>query len=154
MKTNRYIYLDFPDFTQESCYDVTSKVTFQNGIEDEVKTTIVCGDAYDAMKMVKEYLLSKKDWIVTEVRGQSCESRSLLVAKPEDARLKYVIVCDDVKRIFHDGENYYIEEIKHYSVIQTIPNGAAVYYGIYNIKEVADRYCAALNKEWNARCGE
>ena len=151
MEANRYIYLDFPDFTQESCYDVTSKVTFQNGVEDEVKTTIVCDDAYDAMKMVKEYLLSQKDWLVAEVHGQSYEARSLLVAKAEDSRLKYTIVCDGIRRIPYDDVDY--EEIKHYSVIQTIPNGAAVYYGIYNIKEVADRYCAELNKEWNSNGG-
>ena len=84
MKANRCTYLDFPDFTQERCYEVTSKVTFQNGVEDEIKTAIVCGEAYDAMKMVKEYLLSMRDWLITEVRGQSCESRSVLVAKPEN----------------------------------------------------------------------
>lgn len=35
MKAYRHVYLDFPGFTQESCYEVTSKVTFQNGSEDE-----------------------------------------------------------------------------------------------------------------------
>ena len=50
MKAYRHVYLDFPDFTQESCYEVTSKVTFQNGVKDEIKTTIVCDDPYDAMK--------------------------------------------------------------------------------------------------------
>ena len=86
MKAYRHVYLDFPDFTQESCYEVTSKVTFQDGVEDEIKTTIVCDDPYDAMKMVKEFLLSKKDWLVTEVLGQWCESGSLLVSKPEKIR--------------------------------------------------------------------
>ena len=152
MKTNRYTYLDFPDFTQEQGYEVTSKVTFSDGMEDEIKTTVVCNEPSDAMNMVKEFLLSKRDWLVTEVHGQSYESRSVLVAKPEDSRLKYTIVCDDIKRISYDDGDY--EEIKHYSVIRTIPNGAAVYYGIYNIKEVADRYCAELNKEWSRRCGE
>ena len=83
MKTYRHIYLDFPDFTEESCYEVTSKVTFQNGTKDKIKTTIVCDDPYDAMKMVKEFLLSKKDWLVTEVHGQRFESGALLVTKPE-----------------------------------------------------------------------
>lgn len=152
MKADRHIYLDFPDFTQENCYDVTSKVTFENGIEDEVKITVVCDDAYNAMKMVKEFLLSKKDWIVTEVRGQSYEARSLLIAKPEDARLKYTIVCDDIKRIFYSGRDF--EEIKHYYVIQTIPDEVDIYHGIFNEKEVADKYCAELNKEWDERCGE
>ena len=45
MKANKHIYLDFPDFTQEVCYEVISKVTFQNGVEDEIKTTVVCDDA-------------------------------------------------------------------------------------------------------------
>ena len=86
MKAYRHVYLDFPDFTQESCYEVTSKVTFQNGTKDEIKTTIVCDDPYDAMKMVKEFLLSKKDWLVTEVHGQRFESGALLVTKPEKIR--------------------------------------------------------------------
>ena len=86
MKAYRHVYLDFPDFTQESCYEITSKVTFQNGVEDEIKTTIVCDDPYDAMKMVKEFLLSKKDWLVTEVHGQRFESGALLVTKPEKIR--------------------------------------------------------------------
>lgn len=83
MKAYRHIYLDFPDFTQESRYEVTSKVTFQNGVEDEIKTTVVCDNPYDAMKMAKEFLLSKKDWLVTEVHGQWFESSALLVTKPE-----------------------------------------------------------------------
>lgn len=146
MKANRYIYLDFPDFAQESCYDVTSKVTFQNGVEDEVKTTVVCSDAYDAMKMAKEYLLSMKDWLITEVRGQSYESHSLLVAKAEDSQLKYAIVCDDVKRMFYNRGQY--KEIKHYSVIQIIPNDVITYHGVWDSKKLADKYCAQLNKEW------
>lgn len=106
MKAYRHIYLDFPDFVQECCYEVTSKVTFQNGIEDEIKTTIVCDDPYDAMKMVKEFLLSKKDWLVTEVHGQRFESGSLLVAKPEVPQSKYVVICDNVKRIFYKDGSY------------------------------------------------
>ena len=146
MKTYRHIYLDFPDFTEESCYEVTSKVTFQNGTKDKIKTTIVCDDPYDAMKMVKEFLLSKKDWLVTEVRGQRFESGALLVTKPEITQLKYVVVCDNTKRIFYNGGNY--EEINHYSVIRTIPNDLAVYYGRFDTKEAADKHCAKLNKKW------
>ena len=36
MKAYRHIYLDFPDFTQASCYEVTSEVTFQNASGTEV----------------------------------------------------------------------------------------------------------------------
>lgn len=146
MKAHRHVYLDFPDFTQESCYEITSKVTFQNGVEDEIKTTIVCDDPYDAMKMVKEFLLSKKDWLVTEVRGQSFECRSLLVIKPEIPQSTYVIICDNVKRIFYKGGNY--EDVKHYSVIHTVPNDLAIYYGIFDTKEAADEGCENLNKKW------
>ena len=70
MKAYRHVYLDFPDFTQESCYEITSKVTFQDGVKDEIKTIIVCDDQYDAMKMVNEFILSKKDWIVKEDHGK------------------------------------------------------------------------------------
>ena len=146
MRTNRHIYNDFFEFTQESCYDITSKVTFQNGSEDEIKTTIVCDDPYDAMRLVKEFLLSKKDWLVTEVHGQSFECRSLLVAKPEIPQSKYVVVCDNIKRIFYEGSNY--EEVEHYSVIHTVPNDLAVYYGRFDTKEAADKHCAKLNKKW------
>mgnify|MGYP000599177028 FL=1 len=146
MRTNRHIYNDFFEFTQESCYDITSKVTFQNGSEDEIKTTIVCDDPYDAMRLVKEFLLSKKDWLVTEVHGQSFECRSLLVAKPEIPQSKYVVVCDNIKRIFYDGSNY--EEVEHYSVIHTVPNDLAIYYGTFDTKEAADKHCAKLNKKW------
>ena len=86
MKTYRHVYLDFLGFTQESCYEVTSGVTFQNGDKDEIKTTVVCDDPYDAMRLVKEFLLSKKDWLVTEVHGQRFESSALLVKKPEKIR--------------------------------------------------------------------
>lgn len=103
MKAYRHVYLDFPEFTQESCYEVTSKVIFQNGTEDEIKTTIVCDDPYDAMRLVKEFLLSKKDWLVTEVHGQRFECGSLLVAKSEIPQSKYVVVCDNIKRIFCRG---------------------------------------------------
>lgn len=146
MRTNRHIYNDFCEFTQESCYDITSKVTFQNGTEDEIKTTIVCDDPYDAMRMVKEFLLSKKDWLVTEVHGQSFECRSLLVAKSEIPQSKYVVVCDNIKRIFYEGSNY--EEVEHYSVIHTVPNDLVVYYGRFDTKEAADEHCTKLNKMW------
>ena len=146
MKAYRHVYLDFPDFTQESCYEITSKVTFHDGVKDEIKTMIVCDDPYDAMKMVKEFLLSKKDWLVTEVHGQSFECRSLLVAKSEIPQSKYVIVCDNMKRIFYEDGNY--KEVEHYSVIYTVPNDLAVYYGKFDTKEAADERCAKLNKKW------
>ena len=152
MRTNRHIYNDFCEFTQESCYDIISKVTFQNGSEDEIKTTIVCDDPYDAMKMVKEFLLSKKDWLVTEVHGQSFECRSLLVAKSEIPQSKYVIVCDNMKRIFYEDGNY--KEVEHYSVIHTVPNDLAIYYGKFDTKEAADERCEELNKEWKEYFGE
>ena len=152
MKAYRHVYLDFPGFTQESCYEVTSKVTFQDGVKDEIKTTIVCDDPYDAMKMVKEFLLSKKDWLVTEVHGQSFECRSLLVIKPEIPQSKYVVVCDNIKRIFYEGGNY--KEVEHYSVIHTVPNSLAIYYGTFDIEEKADERCAILNKEWEEYFGE
>ena len=152
MKAYRHVYLDFPDFTQESCYEITSKVTFQDGVKDEIKTTIVCDDPYDAMKMVKEFLLSKRDWLVTEVLGQRFESGSLLVTKPEIPQSKYVIVCDNVKRIFYEGGNY--KEVKHYSVIHTVPNDLAVYYGRFDTKEAADERCEGLNKMWEEYFGE
>lgn len=72
MKVYRHIYLDFPDFTQERCYEVTSKVTFQNGIK----------------------------------------------------------------------------EIKHYSVIHTVPNDLTIYYGRFDTKEAADERCEELNEKW------
>ena len=146
MKAYRHIYLDFPDFVHERCYEVTSKVTFQDGVKYEIKTTIVCDDPYDAMKMVKEFLLSKKDWLVTEVHGQSFECRSLLVAKSEIPQSKYVIVCDNMKRIFYEDGNY--KEVEHYSVIHIIPNDLAVYYGKFDTKEAADERCENLNKKW------
>ena len=152
MKTYRHIYLDFPDFVQERCYEVMSKVTFQDGVKDEIKTTIVCDDPYDAMKMVKEFLLSKKDWLVTEVHGQSFECRSLLVIKPEIPQSKYAVVCDNVKRIFYEGGNY--KEVEHYSVIHTVPNDLAVYYGKFDTKEAAEERCEELNKEWKEYFGE
>ena len=152
MKAYRHVYLDFPDFTQESCYEVTSKVTFQNGVEDEIKTTIVCDDPYDAMRMVKAFLLSKKDWLITEVHGQWFESGSLLVAKSEIPQSKYVIVCDNMKRIFYEDGNY--KEVEHYSVIHTVPNDLAIYYGKFDTKEAADERCEELNKEWKEYFGE
>lgn len=112
MKTCRHIYLDFPDFTQERCYEITSKVTFQNGI---------------------------KEWF---------ESGSLLAAKPEIPQSKYVIVCDNVKRIFYEDGSY--KEIGYYSVIHVVPNDLAVYYGRFDTKEAADERCAELNKIWES----
>ena len=152
MKTYRHVYLDFPDFTQESCYEITSKVTFQNGTKDEIKTTIVCDDPYDAMRLVKEFLLSKKDWLITEVHGQRFEGSSLLVAKPEIPQSKYIVVCDSMKRIFYEDGSY--KEINHYSVIHVVPNDLAVYYGRFDTKEAADERCEGLNKMWEEYFGE
>lgn len=104
------------------------------------------------MKKVKEFLLSKKEWLVTEVHGQSFEGRSLLVAKPEISQSKYVVVCDNIKRIFYEGSNY--EEVEHYSVIHTVPNDLAVYYGRFDTKEAADERCEKLNEEWEEHFGE
>ena len=152
MKAYRHVYLDFSDFTQESCYEVTSKVTFQNGTKDKIKTMIVCDDPYDAMKMVKEFLLSKKDWLVAEVRGQRFESGTLLVVKPEIPQPKYVVVCNNMKRIFYKDGSY--KEINHYSVIHVVPNDLAVYYGTFDTKEAADERCVELNEKWEEYFGE
>lgn len=152
MKAYRHIHLDFPGFTQESRYEVTSKVTFQNGVEDEIKTTVVCDDPYNAMEMVRNFLLSKRDWLVTEVRGQSFEGGTVLVVKPEIPQSKYAVVCDKVERIFY-ADGYY-KEIEHYSVIHTIPNNVAVYYGTFDAKEKAEERCEELNKEWQEYFGE
>lgn len=152
MKAYRHVYLDFPDFTQESCYEITSKVTLQNGTKDKIKTTIVCDDPYYAMKIVKDFLLSKKDWLVTEVHGQMFESGTLLVAKPEIPQPKYMVVCDNVRRIFYEDGSY--KEIDHYSVIHVVPNDLAVYYGRFDTKEAADERCEELNKEWKEYFGE
>ena len=152
MKAYRHVYLDFHDFTQESCYEVTSKVTFQNGTKGKIKTTIVCDDPYDAMKTVKEFLLSKKDWLVTEVHWQRFEGGTLLVTKPEISQSKYVVVCDNIKRIFYEGGSY--KEVEHYSVIHTIPNDLAIYYGTFDAKEKAEERCEELNKEWKEYFGE
>lgn len=146
MKAYRHVYLDFPCFTEESRYEVTSKVTFQNGIEDEIKTTIVCDDPYAAMRLVKEFLLSKKAWLVTEVHGQSFEGGTALVVKPEIPQPKYAVVCDNVKRIFYEVGGY--EELEHYSVIYTVPNNSAIYHGTFDTKEAADERCAKLNQRW------
>ena len=152
MKTYRHIYLDFHDFTEESCYEVTSKVTFQNGTKDEIKTTIVCDNPYDAMRMVRDFLLSKRFWLVTEVHGQWLESNSLLVTKPEVPQSKYVVICDNVKRIFYKDGSY--KEINHYSVIHVVPNDLAVYYGRFDTKEAADERCEELNETWEGHFGE
>lgn len=152
MKAYRHIYLDFPDFTQESRYEVTSKVTFQNGVENEIKTTVVCDDPYNAMKMVRDFLLSNRDWLVKEVHGQSFEEGTVLVVKPEVPSSKYAVVCDKVERIFYAGGYY--DKIEHYSVIHTIPNNVAIYYGTFDTKEAADERCANLNKEWEEYFGD
>lgn len=152
MKAYRHVYLDFPDFTEESRYEVTSKVTFQSGVEDEIKTTVVCDDPYDAMKMVRDFLLSKKDWLVTEVHGQWFEEGTVLVSKPETPQSKYAIICDNIKRIFYDGGYY--KQIEHYAVIYTIPNNVAVYYGTFDTEEAAEERCANLNEKWEECFGE
>ena len=146
MKAYRHVYLDFPNFTQESRYEITSKVTFQNGVEDEIKTTIVCDDPYDAMEMVRDFLLSKRDWLVTEVHRQSFERGTVLVARLEIPQSKYAVVCDNVKRIFYEDGNY--EEFEHYVVIHTIPNNASIYHGTFDTKEAAEERCAKLNQRW------
>lgn len=143
MKAYRHVYLDFPDFTQESRYEVTSKVTFQSGVEDEIKTTVVCDDPYDAMEMVREFLLSKKDWLVTEVRGQSSEGGTVLVVKPEIPEKKWIILSD----------GYYLE-FRHYSAVYTTVDGFTVHYGMFDTKEEVDKRCAELNKEWEEYFGE
>ena len=86
---------------------------------------VVCDDPYDAMEMVRDFLLSKKDWLVTEVHGQWFEEGAVLVVKPEIPQAKYAVICDNTKRIFYAGDYY--KEIEHYSVIHTIPNNAAEY---------------------------
>lgn len=152
MKADRHIYLDFPNFTQESRYEITSKVTFQDGVEDEIKTTVVCDDPYDAMEMVRDFLLSKRDWLVTEVHGQSFEEGTVLVVRPEIPQSKYAVVCDNVKREFYKNGSYV--EIEHYSVIYVTLNNSAAYLRTFDTKEKADEYCAKLNIAWEGRFGE
>lgn len=64
----------------------------------------------------------------------------------------YAVICDNVKRIFYD-DGYY-KEVRHYSVIHTVPNSVAIYYGKFDMKEAADERCEKLNKEWEECFGE
>ena len=63
-----------------------------------------------------------------------------------------MIVCDNMKRIFYEDGNY--KEVEHYSVIHTVPNDLAVYYGRFDTKEAADERCEKLNKMWEECFGE
>lgn len=75
-----------------------------------------------------------------------------LVINPEMSQSKYAVICDKVERIFYAGGYY--DEIEHYSVIHTIPNNVAIYYGMFDTKEAAEERCANLNKEWEEYFGE
>lgn len=77
---------------------------------------------------------------------------SMRTVNPEMSQSKYAVVCDKVERIFYAGGYY--DEIEHYSVIHTIPNNVAIYYGMFDTKEAADERCANLNKEWEEYFGE
>lgn len=80
------------------------------------------------------------------------ESGSLLVAELEIPQSKYVVIRDNVKRIFYKDGSY--KEIEHYSVICTIPNNVAIYYGRFDTEEAANERCAELNKKWEKYFGE
>lgn len=64
----------------------------------------------------------------------------------------YAVICDNVKRIFYDDNSYKV--FKHYSVIHTVPNNVAIYYGRFDMKEAADERCEKLNKKWEECFGE
>ena len=64
----------------------------------------------------------------------------------------YAVICDNVKRIFYEDGGY--KEVRHYSVIHTVPNSVAIYYGKFDMKEAADERCEKLNKEWEECFGE
>lgn len=66
--------------------------------------------------------------------------------------LKYVVICDNMKRMFYEDGNY--KEVNHYLVIHIVPNDLAVYYGKFDTKEAADERCAELNKTWEECFGE
>lgn len=102
-------------------------------------------------------------WVMHEITIKNGQKQSVwfhkitiegneLVVKPEIPQSKYAVVCDKVERIFYAGGYY--DEIEHYSVIYTIPNDVAIYYGTFDTKEAADERCANLNKEWEKYYGE
>ena len=64
----------------------------------------------------------------------------------------YAVICDNVKRIFYEDGDY--KEVRHYSVIHTVPNSVAIYYGKFDMEEAADECCEKLNKKWEECFGE
>lgn len=102
-------------------------------------------------------------WVMHEITIKDGQKQSVwfhritieeneLVVKPEIPQSKYAVICDKAERIFYAGGYY--EEIRHYSVIHTIPNNVAIYYGTFDTEEKANERCAELNKEWEEYFGE
>ena len=82
------------------CFDYAKLQVKNEKFEQNMKNVL----EIEKKNAVKEFLLSKRDWLVTKVHGQRLKGGSLLVAKPEIPQSKYVVVCDNVKRIFYkDG---------------------------------------------------
>ena len=132
----------------------TAKALFEAGYRKVPKGSFICSadeanldvEVCNNCGMEQANELFERDKEIERLRK---ENEAL---KRADNRVAlYVVVCDDVKRIFYEGD---YKEVKHYSVIHTVPNSVAIYYGKFDMKEAADERCEKLNKKWEECFGE
>lgn len=117
--------------------------TIRKEFAEKLKKRSYCDNVFMDGKWHRYVFVDEIDELLKEYEN---ESSSLLVAEIEVPQSKYVVICNNVKRIFYKDGSY--KEINHYSVIHTVPNNVAIYYGEFDTEETADERCAKLNKEW------
>lgn len=116
---------------------------------EKLKKRSYCDNDFRDGKWHRYVFVEEIDELLKEYEN---ESGSLLVAELEIPQSKYVVICNNVKRIFYKDGSY--KEIEHYLVIRTVPNDVAIYYGRFDTEEAADERCAELNKKWEKYFGE
>lgn len=62
------------NWTEYFSYCVYNKVVYDNGERDVLRFNVIAKGKYEAMAIVKEFLLSREDFLVKEVVGQGLDS--------------------------------------------------------------------------------
>lgn len=66
-------------WTEYEIYCVTNKVVYDNGKEDSINVKVLANGIYEARDIAKNFLLSRKAFLVKSVVGQTAESSSVVI---------------------------------------------------------------------------
>lgn len=91
-------------WTEYQAFCVRNKVIFNNGERDFVDVKVISKDKYEARDIAKDFLLSRKAFLIQAVVGQNVESTTIIVDNRFDFDSKQKIIKQTNSQLLQGGK--------------------------------------------------